>query len=229
MRAIPAEGLLTDDELRARVEAFQSGPRTMDRAADCGLFALPISPVFGGFGMPNEALWSVYYMLGAAALRSTWQYVRDELRVAHILRMHWSVCFKIIEYGTYAQYDFLLPQMASGKRIGVDTVYFGNGYLTIHADRVEDGFALRGDTLAWSDVGATSLVLFPAWLDHARRAFLVPAPELPEGRSVKNMRVFYALRGHIVSRITLLGGDDREPPDCEKWRAIRWNSAPSES
>src|SRR5581483_4490383 len=118
MSTVPPEGLLSEYELRDRVDVFTTGALTIDHAADCGLFALPIPPGFGGFGMPNKALWSVVHVLSAPVMRSTWQYVRDRLWVAHVLRLHWHVCAGIVEYGTYAQYDFFLPQLAAGKRIG---------------------------------------------------------------------------------------------------------------
>lgn len=213
--------LLTDEELQKRIAMFRSNPFSLEHTADCGLFALPVSPIFGGFSASTRLRYAVYDAL------QTFHY--DERSVAGIIFSTWAVCDIIAQQGTYAQYDYYLPQLASGKRTGLSTRYFGTKGVTLHADHIESGYSLRGDTLTTGPVLDLSLLHLTAVLDGRVRSFIISATVLPAGTRTSYGRVFFKLRGLFVPSNALLGGQDQTPQSNEKWRAFRWKTDQSAS
>jgi alkylation response protein AidB-like acyl-CoA dehydrogenase len=231
MSAMPKTSFLSEDELRERAEAFRSGPATIEHAADCGFFGLTVPPIFGGFGMPTEQQWLILNHLATSGPKIISQLSQEEidrLLISMRLRIHWGVCSEVVQHGTYAQYDFFLPQLAAAKRIGMLTKYMGPQSLPVTAERTDNGFALHGDVLTMSVVTDETMIKIPAWLDGLRRTFLVSVSEMPAGAPAQH-QMFYSLHDWSVPPSTLLGGEDQSPPDTEKWRAIRWNSVLSGS
>jgi hypothetical protein len=208
---------LVDDDLWQRCERFLAGDRTLEHAADCGLLAFAVPEVFGGFGIPTEIRERLLLMLAARPLVVN-------------LREHWAVCDAIIQHGTYAQYDLFLPQLAAGKRIGVlaHPVDAMSGGSISYATKNDDGFQLWAKILIRTLSEAASLVYFRCSLDGAMRSFIADRTLLPRGRMGKAGMARVRLRECLVPLSALLG-EGHHHPDLEAWRAIRWNSAPSES
>lgn len=204
---------LRDEEVQSRIDSFEQGPHTHEAASDWGLtaFAVPLS--FGGLFV---------------ARRDTTNFGHARLAPLTIYReimLHHSVCYLIDLLGTYAQYDMFLPQMAAGKCIAT----MANATATaVTGYRYLDTYILSGTIATLTPWDERMLICFSCVIDDRIRWFVVPK-NLLIGSCNFTAGTGFELSSCVVSHSCLLDGVDNPPPSDDKWRAIRWNSAPSES
>ena len=106
-RELARQPYLTLEARQACIRRFEEGDRTLSRTANCGLLAFGIPAAYGGYNIPER--WGTC-MYGLAWIES---------EIYTQIASHHCVCLMIDILGTPAHYDFFLPQLAAGKRIGV--------------------------------------------------------------------------------------------------------------
>lgn len=201
---------LSDADLQERVNAFRTGPRTLERAADGGLLALAVPVRFGGLPISRarrEAFHALLYRLPELAA------VRAQI-LAHL-----AVCQYVLDAGTPTQYDQFLPQLAAGKRVGLLT----KTPVTAATIPGADTYRLSGRTTPLTNLPAAALVLVRAALDGETRLFLLHQDLVRPDWNTAHDSYHFVFAGKRVPRDTLLGGDGTTQ-NAAQWEATRWRS-----
>ncbi len=205
---------LSDADLQGRVNALRGGPITLERAADCGLLALAVPVRYGGLPISHER---------RAAFHDRLYRLPDLFPVRAQLLAHLAVCRYVLDFGTPAQYDSFLPQLAAGKRVGLLTK------TPVSAERVNaETYRLSGRTTPLTNLPAAALVLVRATVrgeigtGGETPLFLLPHELVRPDLMAAHDSYHLLFAGKRVGRELRLG-DTGTASGTAAWEATRWN------
>ncbi|WP_433697154.1 acyl-CoA dehydrogenase family protein [Nocardiopsis sp. CA-288880] len=175
----------------------------LDRIADAGLWAPFVPAVYGGQGASMVALGHIHEEMGRACSS-----------VRSLLTVHGMVTWAVLRFGSPAQKERWLPQLASGAVLGAFCLSEpGSGSdaagLAARAARTLQGWVIDG-VKTWITGGRRAdLFLVFARTDSGIGAFLVPRGTA--GVTVTPIRGMLGTRGSMIAEVRLDGA--RVDPD----------------
>lgn len=215
MRTETEQDFLTGVELQARIDAFREGSHTLERASDCGFLAVTTPTRFGGLGV-NRIYWdAVWRNIGSIDKKLGWQ-----------IHSHLQVCNIINITGTPAQHDLFLPQLAAGKRIGINATRAKELYTAIEGNVCY----ITGWSVSHVPISDNILLLMYGWSGTQRYYITVPSTLLSSVRRSGRGHYVWSITGGIVPLEAVLFSPRQDQVlTNEKWEAIRWRTDQSVS
>jgi alkylation response protein AidB-like acyl-CoA dehydrogenase len=186
---------------------------TMAHAADCGLLAIAVSPVFGGLWLQSNMWDEVYRVIS---------YRNREFRMK--ITKHHAVCTLVRHYGNYSQYDLFLPQLAAGKRIGGALQS-----INMKATRHDNDIVLNGSAFTPTEVQSPGLLFFRALMKDAACPMIAPLESASRIGRTNRGQVKYTFVNTRIPSYYVLDREAEPQRDTSLWEALRWNTAPLES
>jgi len=216
MRYDTEPDFLTQAELSERLDAFRAGPQTIESVMTGGLLALQVHPRFGGLFVNDRRRHEVF------------KYLKEISKpVNRRVYSHWQVCRICWQWGTPAQHDFYLPQLAASKRIGVNANRAKELYTAIDGDACY----VTGWGVQAVPIPDNAILLMEGWSSYEQRYYIaVPATALSSIRKSGRGNYVWSITKGIVPLHAVFFWQGGEPqPSTEKWEAIRWKTDQSAS
>ena len=211
---------LTSTEIQGRVEAFYTGPYTMQHAADCGLLALAVPTRFGGLYVNRLMQMSLF------GNKMQHDSPRDFLRQVWDIRSHFDVCYEILIKGSPTQHDFYLPQLAAGKWIGVDVPQLSR---MLRVRKEGNMVVLSGSGVRLWERPYSCLIVIRAKWEREQHLFVIPSSAISGYRRSSHGRHYWWIDRYTVRSEAMLSNLATIAPNTEKWEATRWNTDRSAS
>jgi len=215
MRTETEQDFPTGVELQARIVAFCEGSHTLERASDCGFLAVMTPTRFGGLGVNHKYWDAVRRKIGTVDEKLSWR-----------IHSHLQVCNMINITGTPAQHDLFLPQLAAGKRIGVNATSAKELYTAIEGNVCY----ITGWSVSHLPISDNTILLMDGWSGTQRYYITVSSTLLSSVRRSGRGHYVWSITGGIVplEAVLFLPRQDQVLSN-EEWEAIRWRTDQSVS